>query len=154
MDIYREWPTSLAPQYREIFRALLRHDGAVTYHCSAGQDRTGVATALVLIALGVPRDVILEDYHLSTADRRPENEMPPLKAGDFPGNMVAAFYLKLQSAGIPMKARPLYDSQGRPYLDYALDEIDAKWGSVENYLDKVLGMDKARIARLRALYLE
>ena len=154
MDIYREWPTSLAEQYREIFRALLRHDGAVAYHCSAGQDRTGVATALVLIALGVPRDVILQDYHLSTADRRPENEIPPLRPGEYPGNVVADFYLKLQAAGIPMKARPLLDSQGRPYLGYALDEIEAKWGSVENYLDKVLGMDKAKIARLRALYLE
>ncbi len=154
MDIYREWPTSLAQQYREIFRALLRHDGAVAYHCSAGQDRTGVATALVLIALGVPRDVILQDYHLSTADRRPENEIPPLRPGEYPGNTVADFYLKLQSAGVPMKARPLYDSQGRPYLAYALDEIDTKWGSVENYLDKVLGVDKAKIGRLRTLYLE
>ena len=154
MDIYRERPTSLAEQYREIFRALLRHDGAVAYHCSAGQDRTGVATALVLIALGVPRDVILQDYHLSTADRRPENEIPPLKSGEYPGNTIANFYLKLQAAGVPMKARPLYDSQGRPYLDYALEEIEKNWGSVENYLDKVLGVDKAKIARLRALYLE
>jgi protein-tyrosine phosphatase len=53
-----------------------------------------------------------------------------------------------------MKARPLYDSQGRPYLDYALDEIETKWGTVEIYLDKVLGVDKAEITRLRALYLE
>jgi len=71
VDLYREWLISLAPQYREIFRQLLRHEGAVAYHCSAGQDRTGLATALVLLALGVPRDVVMEDYHLSTADRRP-----------------------------------------------------------------------------------
>ena len=154
VDLYREWLTSLAPQYREIFRELLRHDGPVAYHCSAGQDRTGLATALVLLALGVPRDVIFEDYHLSTADRRPENELPPLAPGQYPGNVVADFYLRLQAAHIPMKARPLYDSHGRAYLEHSLDEIDAKWGSVENYLDKELGVDKAKIARLRALYLE
>lgn len=153
-DLYREWLTSLAPQYREIFRELLRHDGAVAYHCSAGQDRTGLATALILLALGVPRDVIFEDYHLSTADRRPENEIPPLTPGEYPGNIVADFYLKLRAAGVPMKARPLYDANGQPLLQHSLDEINARWGSVETYLDKELGVDKAAIARLRALYLE
>ncbi len=154
VDIYREWPVSLAPQFRELFRQLLRHDGAVAYHCSAGQDRTGVATALVLIALGVPRDVIFQDYHLSTVDRRPENEIPPLTAGEYPGNLVADFYLKLQSAGVSMKPRPLYDSHGAPLLQHALDEIDSRWGSVDNYLDQVLGVGPDKIARLRALYLE
>ena len=153
-DLYREWPISLAPQYREIFRELLRHDGAVAYHCSAGQDRTGLATALVLAALGVPRDVILEDYHLSTADRRPENEIPPIRPGEYPGNIVADFYLKRQDAGVSMAPRPLYDAMGHAYLQHSFDEIEAKWGSVDNYLDKVLGVDAARIAKLRALYLE
>ena len=153
-DLYREWPISLAPQYRELFRELLRHDGAVAYHCSAGQDRTGLATALVLIALGVPRDVVMEDYHLSTADRRPENEMPPIQAGEYPGNIVADYYLKVRASGASIKAKPLYDSQGRPYLEHAFDEIDAKWGSVDNYLDEVLGVDKADKTKLRALYLE
>jgi len=154
VDLYREWLTSLAPQYREIFRELLKGEGAVAYHCSAGQDRTGLATALVLLALGVPRDVIFEDYHLSTADRRPENEIPPLKPGQYPGNVVADFYLKLQAAGAPLKARPLFDAHGQAYLQHSLDEIDARWGSVDVYLDQVLGVDQAKIARLRALYLE
>ena len=68
--------------------------------------------------------------------------------------MVADFSLKLQAAGVPMKARPLYDAHGQAYLQHSLDEIDARWGSVENYLDQELGVDKAKIARLRALYLE
>jgi protein-tyrosine phosphatase len=154
VDLYREWPISLAPQYREIFRQLLRHDGAVAYHCSAGQDRTGLATALVLLALGVPRDVVMQDYHLSTADRRPENEMPPIEPGEYPGNVVADFYLKMKAAGVSIRPRPLYDAHGQPLLQHSLDEIDARWGSVDNYLDKVLGMGTAQIARLRMLYLE
>ena len=153
-NFYRTWLISLAPQYRDIFQQLLRRDGAVSYHCSAGQDRTGVATALVLSALGVPRDVILADYHLSTAERRPENEIPKLQPGQYPGNVVADFYRKAQASGAPMKARPLYTPAGKPLLQDTFDEIDARWGSVDAYLDQVLGVDKAKIARLRAVYLE
>ena len=37
------------------------------FHCSVGKDRTGVLSALVLGFLGVPDDVIVEDYLLSAA---------------------------------------------------------------------------------------
>jgi len=151
---YRTWLISLAPQYRDIFVQLLRGQGAVAYHCSAGQDRSGVATALVLSALGVPRDVILTDYHLSTKDRRPGNEMPKVDPAKYPGNLVAAFYAKVQAAGPPAPPRPLYDAAGVALLQQTFDEIEVHWGSVDNYLDKELGVTAKDIARLRALYLE
>jgi protein-tyrosine phosphatase len=153
-NLYRTWLISLAPQFKDIFQQLLRRDGAVSYHCSAGQDRTGVATALVLSALGVPRDVILADYHLSTQDRRPENEMPKIDAARYPGNIVAAIYAKSQSSGVVRKPQPLYDAAGVAFLQQTFDEIDAHWGSVDNYLDKALGVDKRAIGELRAIYLE
>jgi protein-tyrosine phosphatase len=153
VSLYRSWPITLAPQFRALFQALLQGKGAVTYHCSAGQDRTGVASALVLSALGVPRDVILADYQLSTRDRRPDNEMPRLDAARYPGNAVAQFYAKAQAAG-PLTAKPLYDAGGVAYLQHTFDEIDTRWGSIDAYLDQVLGVDRHAIARLRALYLE
>jgi protein-tyrosine phosphatase len=100
VGLYRTWLVSLAPQFRDIFQQLLRHGGAVSYHCSAGQDRTGVATALVLSALGVRRDVILADYQLSTLDRRPENEIPRLAPDQYPGNVVADFYRRPRPPGL------------------------------------------------------
>ena len=153
-SLYRTWLISLAPQFRDIFQQLLRRDGAVSYHCSAGQDRTGVATALVLSALGVPRDVIMADYQISTRERRPENEIPKLAPGQYPGNVVADFYRRAQASGAPIKAKPLYTAAGKPFLQETFDEIDARWGSVDGYLDQVLGIDKAKIAKLRVLYLE
>ena len=152
-SLYRGWLVSLAPQFRDIFRQLLADKGAVTYHCSAGQDRTGVASALVLSALGVPRETILADYQLSTADRRPDYEMPPVDPAQHPGNMVAVFYAKARAAG-PMTAKPLYDAKGEAYLQQTFDEIDTRWGSVDAYLDKALGIGPRDIARLRARYLE
>jgi protein-tyrosine phosphatase len=153
-DPYRDWLISLAPQYREIFGQLLGGAGAVAYHCSAGQDRTGVATALVLSALGVPREVVMADYHLSTLDRRPENEMPRIDPARYPGNVVAAYYARAQAAGSPTRPRPLYDPSGAALLDHTFNEIETRWGSVDNYLREELGVDGKAIARLRAKYLD
>jgi len=152
--LYRTWPTSLAAQYRILFKTLLRHSGAVTFHCSAGQDRTGVAAALVLSALGVPRPVILQDYLLSTADRQPENEVPRIDPARFPGNRIAAYYAKAQAAPEGMKPKPLLDAAGAPYLAYSFKEIEGRWGSVEIYLRDVLGVGASDIALLRREYLE
>jgi protein tyrosine/serine phosphatase len=41
------------------------------YHCSAGKDRTGVVTAMLLDILGVEHEVIADDYHLTTANMAP-----------------------------------------------------------------------------------
>ena len=152
--MYREWLISLAPQYRAIFGSLLEGKGAVAYHCSAGQDRTGVGTALVLAALGVPREVILADYHLSTAFRRTENEMPAIDPARYPGNIVATFYAGSMATPEARKPRPLYDAKGVAHLAATFDEIDKRWGSVEHYLDDVLGVDAVKLAALRANYLE
>ncbi len=54
---------------RPIARAigLLASESSLpaVFHCSAGKDRTGVLAAIVLGSLGVPDDVIVDDYSLS-----------------------------------------------------------------------------------------
>jgi protein-tyrosine phosphatase len=104
---YRDLPTLLAPQFREIFQELLRHDGAVSFHCSAGQDRTGVATALVLSALGVPRDVIVQDYLLSMRYRRPQREFEKLDPTKYPGNSFVEFVAKTRTSELFSRAHTL-----------------------------------------------
>ncbi len=37
-------------------------------HCASGKDRTGVVVAVLLMTLGVPRDVIVEEYLLSDGE--------------------------------------------------------------------------------------
>ena len=54
-----------ADSFRRVLTAVLEHDyskGAVLWHCSEGKDRCGMTAALVLEALGVDRDTIMEDY--------------------------------------------------------------------------------------------
>ena len=55
-------------QLAAVVRSLIEPGGLpAVIGCAAGKDRTGVAIALVLSAVGVPDDVVVEDYALSRA---------------------------------------------------------------------------------------
>ncbi|MFM9853520.1 MAG: tyrosine-protein phosphatase [Sphingomonadaceae bacterium] len=153
-NLYRNFPTFLAPQLRLVFEDLLMNKGPIAYNCSAGQDRTGFATAMVLSALGVPRATILTDYHLSTAYRRPEFELPKIDPALAGTNPVAGMFAAVQKSPASSKPQPLRDPDGRAFLDSAFDEIASKYGSVDTYLEKEIGLTPVKRARLRALYLE
>ncbi|MEL0209974.1 MAG: tyrosine-protein phosphatase [Novosphingobium sp.] len=153
-DLYRTMPTFFAPHFKLVFDDLLRRKGPIMYHCSAGQDRTGVTTAVVLSALGVPRDVIVEDYHLSTQFRRPAFEMPPISPAMAEANPVARMFAGYQKAPGADKPAPLKTSDGRAYLEGAFAEIDARWGSVDNYLVSEVGLTREQLKEIRRFYTE
>ena len=152
--MYRNFPALLAPQMRILFNALKRNEGAIEYNCSAGQDRTGFATALILSALGVPRETIYKDYLLSVKYRQPKNEMPHIDPAKYPDNVAAQLFSRYQDNPAFATPQPLQEADGTPFLKGAFDEIDAKWGSVDAYLEKEVGVTKVDLARLRSLYLE
>lgn len=147
---YGESIVTLAPLYRAIFVRLLKADGAVHYHCSAGQDRTGIASALILSALGVSREQIMRDYQMSTKLRQPRYEMPPIDLAQYPDNPVA----KLFAGANEKPPQPLYGEDGISLLAATFDMIDERWGSVNGFLHQVIGLTGADIARLKNLYLE
>ncbi len=152
--MYRGIGKALAPQYRAVFRRLLAGDGATLYHCSAGQDRTGVATALIYSALGVPRETILRDYHLSTELRRPQFEMPPIDPADWPGNPIIPYYLAAQKDSKGAKVEPLFTKQGNSHLAQFFELIDREYGSVAGYLKSELGMSDHDLTKLQTMYLD
>lgn len=149
--LYRALPFLLAPQMKLVFAALLSKQGPIEYNCSAGQDRTGFATAMILSALGTPREVIVRDYLLSPSYRQPQWEMPPIDPAMFPNNPLAKVFA---GNGAARKAQPLVDGSGQAFILSAFDEIDSKWGSPERYLQQVVGLTPADLAALRAAYLE
>lgn len=156
-SMYRVFPHLLAPSFHMMFDALVDGHTPLIVHCSAGQDRTGIAIALILIALEVPRETIFEDYLLSTDARRVDNEINRAElAQHAEGNIVARFYAQLMEklGDDAFTPRRLVKRSGQPVLADALAYIEGEWGSVENYLEKELGMDAARRERLREIYLE
>jgi protein-tyrosine phosphatase len=61
-DNLERWPSRFAAIARAVISAP---PGGVVVHCAAGRDRTGMVTALLLHAAGIPREVISEDYALA-----------------------------------------------------------------------------------------
>ena len=104
--------------------------------------------------LGVPRETILQDYHLSTAYRQPQFEMPRIDPARYPGNPVAQMFAQFQDNPAMAKPQPLKDADGTAFLSGAFDEIDAKWGSVDAYLEQEVGVTAQDRAELRRLYLQ
>ncbi|BAV64373.1 hypothetical protein SCLO_1013330 [Sphingobium cloacae] len=156
-SLYSLFPRLLAPSFRAMFDALISERVPLIVHCSAGQDRTGLAIGLLLTALGVPRETILEDYLLSTDFRRVENELDHHGLAHLSDrNIVARFYAQriAQQGFEVMRARPLVNKAGEPLLLGAFAAISDEWGSIEGYLDQELGMGAQRIALLRENCLE
>jgi protein-tyrosine phosphatase len=153
-DIYRNFPELLAPQIRIIFAHLLHDHTPIAYNCSAGQDRTGFVTAVILTSLGVSHDTILTDYHLSTRYRHPEFEMPPIDPALVAANPGLQMFAAYRSRPDWKTPQPLMDKDGQPFLRGAFDAINEKWGSLDAYLQQEVGVGPAEIAQLRRDYLE
>jgi protein-tyrosine phosphatase len=112
-----------APQLTEVARALLEPGGLpAIIGCAAGKDRTGVSIALLLDLVGVPTEVIVEDYAVSasyfaeprSAMDRDDWRHPPLQVDSPPAFMEAALrHLDREHGG----ARALLRRQGLTEAD-------------------------------------
>ncbi|GLK42099.1 MULTISPECIES: tyrosine-protein phosphatase [Novosphingobium] len=151
-NMYAGMEKMLAPQFRSLFRRLIADEGAVVYHCSAGQDRTGMATALLYDVLGVDRETILKDYHLSTELRRTQFEMPKVDPKDYPNNPILKYYVAGED-GKPRKAELLYTPSGASHLAQFFTYLDKQYGGSEAYL-RTLGFTDADFAKLRKTMLD
>jgi len=139
---YRATPMVHAPSYRVLFERLTTAKTPLLFHCAAGKDRTGVAAALILGALGVSREDIVQDYLQTNAFDLLEN----LKILGSPAN--AVFFAAPTEIMEPLLAADA------DYLEATFDELDKSFGSTENYLSNVLGLDAPQLQQLRAHLLE
>lgn len=152
--LYKTMPYTLKPQLRMYFEQAVQGAAPLVVNCSAGQDRTGIASALLLTALGVPRELVIEDYLLSTEYRQPlvERGNVDLEAAA-KTNAFAKMMLRYGDAETT-KAKPLLTADGTPFLVFALDRIEQDYGSVPAFLEQELDVGPAEIARLRQHYLQ
>jgi protein-tyrosine phosphatase len=129
---------------RAQFGAALRLIAAtdtlpLMFHCTAGKDRTGWLSALVLSALGVDRDQILADY---------------LRTNELNATTVAHLLATLADRlPDPTVLPPLLEARA-DYLHAAFDEVDGVHGGLARYLRDGLGVDDGSLAQLRANLLD
>ncbi len=128
--------------YGSFFRLLKHHgDGAVLWHCTAGKDRAGVGTALLLHILGADQKDILEDYMASEVYLQPETE---------------AVLRMLDNRGVPrrvLKNVELFLQVKESYLLQAFEKIKEKYGTMDKYLQKALRLSPFDMNFLRDRYL-
>jgi protein-tyrosine phosphatase len=131
-DSYRNYVRYSTPSFRVLFAHLVEDHAPLVIHCTAGKDRTGFACALILHALGVPDDLIAEDYLLTNRfyRRGPAGNDLPDDVGQVLGSVETSF------------------------LAAAFDTVSADYGDLETYLSDGLGVDDGVRARLQARYLE
>jgi protein-tyrosine phosphatase len=132
-ELYRSLVNDQAHRFAELFEHLLQADAPLVFHCTAGKDRTGLAAALILSALGVPRALIVQDYLLTNQVFR----HPPPPASETPAEALAVLWRVEQG-----------------FLDAALQVVDDDHGGIERYLGERLGLSAAARAALAERYLQ
>ena len=139
-----------APAYRDMFDRLAAGDAPLAFNCSAGKDRTGVAAALLLTALGVPRETIVHDYQLSDdyVDYMEEFMGEEARARMLEENPSYAFFLELP----PEIVEPIMATHPE-YIETFFADIEAEYGTVGTFLEQVIEVTPEEIAALRTLYL-
>lgn len=142
-NTYRDIILYCSQAYREWFQRLQESRGkyAILFHCTAGKDRTGLAAAFFLDALGVPYPLILEDY---------------LKTNQLTARKIDGIVKKINRLSLfrmnGEKLRPLLGVEEN-FLQTAWDCIEEHWGSRKNYYDKELAMGPENIEILKGIYL-
>ena len=111
------------------------------FHCTAGKDRTGWLSAVLLTALGTDRETVIADY-LLTNERAAQGRGAESRA--------KLLTMLRQLVGEKQPTAPLLDVR-REYLRAAFDEAEAGYGSMDAFLRDGLGAD---VDRLRAALVE
>jgi protein-tyrosine phosphatase len=131
-------------RYPQVWQRLLDElarpgNRPLLFHCTGGKDRTGVAAALILLALGVPAETVVADYGLSDG---------------YNAEARKAIYNYLRPYGVDIaKVEPYFtapESRLRSLLSYLRD----RYGTAVHYLAARAGVDRRKLEELREALLE
>lgn len=123
-----------------VSRAAEAENLPLVVHCTAGKDRTGVASALLLRAVGVVEADALDDYELSHRyhSRQVIAKVRPL----------------LETKGVEFAKVESYFAASRAVMAATLNGLEDRYGSVEEYLTGPASVDARQLDALRCLLLE
>lgn len=121
--------------FKPFFVEIQKPETIVLFHCSAGKDRTGFASSLLLHALGYDWEEILADF-LTSNDAVLKADLSKMKMYGFPEDRAA------QLMGVKAS-----------YLESSWKAVNEKYGSIDNMLEMVFGIGESEKELLRKKYL-
>ncbi|KOS63264.1 tyrosine-protein phosphatase [Lysinibacillus agricola] len=139
-EFYAQMPFNNA-SFKELMITIQHPENlGLVHHCAVGKDRTGIGGALILLALDVPEETIMEDYldtnvHLSPLVER----MAQAIQQDYSDRELQQFYAL-------MSAR-------EEYLQAAFDAMDNRYGSKSAFLEQEFDLTKEKREQLQTLCL-
>ena len=127
-----------SPEASKSYRALLQRLTDASFlptltHCTSGKDRTGWSTAVILTALGVPKQTVIDDYLLTNEFLKEKNA----KTLESTATLID-----------PALLTPLLEARPE-YIDASFAAVKKQYGTFDTYLRKGLGISKAEIAKLK-----
>ncbi len=126
--------------FRELFLSLAdKNQLPALFHCTTGKDRTGWAAAALLTLIGVPMEAVIKDY---------------LRSNEYILPMYETFIQKFVAAGGYPSIPAAILGVKEEYLRAAFDELQTKYGSIENYFSEGLGITVVQQTALRKIYLK
>ncbi|MCS3871042.1 protein-tyrosine phosphatase [Chryseobacterium ginsenosidimutans] len=132
LDFYKDYVTENPEVIKKIITEILDSDRPILYHCTAGKDRTGITTALILTILKFDKETIYNDYLLSNNYRKKIiNKRLNL------ANNLHFVYPKMD-----VKVLEKLSWVETDYLDASFNEINNKYGSIDAYIQQVLGISE------------
>jgi len=146
-DVYRDIITGdqAKSAYRTFFDKLLSNDQSddvLLFHCSAGKDRTGMGAIYLLTTLGVPMEVIKQDYLLTNQVNK-----------GFVDNLIVDLQKKgYKDENTLSSVRDLMTVH-TDYLASAEAEIAKTSGNIDNYIKNELKVTPTQVSDLKKIYL-
>jgi len=145
LEAFRTIPIVNKAGLRAFFDCLVdNHKGnAVLFHCTAGKDRTGIAGALLMNALGIDHDQIMEDFLLTNT------------AVDLPARSIeVAEWLSAKSGRTiqPKDVLPMVGVEAE-FMRNCYNVIEETSGTIENYLQQEMGLTPQRRDKLKDRFL-
>ena len=142
IDANKEFVTNYADVYENFLRGLIDEDTPTLFHCTAGKDRAGFAAAITLIALGVSKEDVINDYMKTNAftQERIEEILDQIEL------------MSLYQSDVEI-LRPLLGVE-QIYIETAFKTAEDKYGSLENFIRDGLNISDEDIQKLRNKFLE
>jgi len=129
-------------QFARFFRMVLETDnGTILYHCTQGKDRTGIASALLLAALGADRETIVADFDATNKVYEKDVKKYSRRVRFWGGKEEEIAVVKA------------FLGCNTENFIKALDAVDRQYGSMEAYLKGPMGLTDDDIRTLRERYL-